>query len=55
MQELVDRGYSVELASEDTCRPLFVAAQNGRVEVTKVLVKAGAELEFRYEGVYTAL
>lgn len=52
---LISRGVSVELSSEDECRPLFIAAQNGHAEVTKVLIEAGVELEFRFEGAFTAL
>ncbi|CAN0452242.1 unnamed protein product [Laminaria digitata] len=52
---LIERGVSVELESEDKCRPLFIAAQNGCAEVTKVLIAAGVDLDFRYEGAFTAL
>lgn len=55
IKELIARGCSVEVPSDDGCRPLFIAAQNGCASAAKTLVEAGAQLERKHEGAYTAL
>jgi ankyrin repeat protein len=45
VQLLVDAGADVNLASADAGTPLGVAARNGYVEVVRVLLEAGAEVD----------
>lgn len=55
VQEFIDRGVNIEVMSSEQCRPLFIAAQYGHTEVVKLLIAAGAEIEWKCEGHYTSL
>lgn len=55
VSELIRRGISVEVSTLDQRRPLFIAAQQSSVETVQVLIEAGADIEFRHEGFFTAL
>ena len=50
--ELISRGADVNQLSDDAEPPLFVAARQGKVEMVKLLLRAGANVNWAKDGKY---